>query len=68
MAYYSYNQYQCQTAKERYEKAVGTLDVSEVPRYLIEYRLSMVSLDFSDTSKSTQYLSTPVKDISEIPV
>jgi len=38
VVYYSYNQYQCQSAKERYEKAVGTLSVSEVPRYLIEYQ------------------------------
>ncbi len=29
VVYYSYNQYQCQSAKERYEK---------VPRYLIEYQ------------------------------
>jgi len=28
VVYYSYNQYQCQSAKERYEKAVGTLSVS----------------------------------------
>lgn len=38
VVYYSYNQYQCQTAKERYELAVGTLSVSEVPRDLIEYQ------------------------------
>jgi Tfp pilus assembly protein PilE len=38
VAYYSYIQYQCQSAKERYEVAVGTLSVSEVPRYLIEYQ------------------------------
>ena len=38
VAYYSYEQYQCQTAKERYEKAVGTLSVTEVPRYLIKYQ------------------------------
>ena len=38
VVYYSYNQYQCQSARERYEKAVGTLSVSEVPRYLIEYQ------------------------------
>jgi len=38
VVYYSYNQYQCQSAKERYEKAVGTLSVSEVPRYSIEYQ------------------------------
>lgn len=38
VAYYSYIQYQCQTAKERYEQAVGSLSVSEVPRYLIEYQ------------------------------
>jgi hypothetical protein len=24
VAYYSYEQYQCQTAKERYEQAIGT--------------------------------------------
>jgi hypothetical protein len=38
VAYYSYIQYQCQTAKERYEQAVATLTVTEVPRYLIEYQ------------------------------
>ena len=38
VSYYSYNQYQCQTAKERYEQAVATLSVTEVPRYLIEYQ------------------------------
>jgi hypothetical protein len=38
VVYCSYNQYQCQVAKERYEEAVGTLSVSEVPRYLIEYQ------------------------------
>lgn len=38
VAYYSYNQFQCQTAKERYEQAVGSLSVTEVPRYLIEYQ------------------------------
>jgi len=38
VVYYNYNQYQCQSAKERYEKAVGTLSVSEVPRYSIEYQ------------------------------
>jgi hypothetical protein len=38
VAYYSYVQYQCQSAKDRYEQAVGTLSVDEVPRYLIEYQ------------------------------
>jgi hypothetical protein len=38
VAYYSYEQFQCQTAKERYEQAIGTLSVTEVPRYLIEYQ------------------------------
>ena len=38
VGYYTYNQYQCQSAKDRYEQAVGTLSVSEVPRYLIEYQ------------------------------
>ena len=38
VAYYSYIQYQCQSAKDRYEQAVGTLSVTEVPRYLIEYQ------------------------------
>jgi hypothetical protein len=38
VVYYSYDQYQCQEAKERYERAVGTLDVSQVPHYLIEYQ------------------------------
>ena len=38
VGYYSYNQYQYQTAKDRYEEAVGTLSVTEVPRYLIEYQ------------------------------
>ena len=40
VAYYSYEQYQCQTAKERYEQAVITLSVTEVPRYLMEYQLA----------------------------
>lgn len=26
--YYTYNQYQCQTAKDRYEQAVATLSVT----------------------------------------
>jgi len=38
VAYYSYIQYQCESAKDRYEQAVGTLSVDEVPRYLIEYQ------------------------------
>jgi len=38
VAYYSYNQYQCQTAKERYEEALGTLSVTEIPYYLSEYQ------------------------------
>jgi hypothetical protein len=38
VAYYSYQQYQCQTAKERYEEAVGTLSVTEIPYYLNEYQ------------------------------
>ena len=38
VAYYSYNRYQCQTAKERYEEAVGTLSVTEIPYYLSEYQ------------------------------
>lgn len=38
VAYYSYTQYQCQLAKERYERALGTLSATEIPRYLIEYQ------------------------------
>lgn len=38
VGYYAYIQYQCQAAKDRYEQAVGTLSVTEVPRYLIEYQ------------------------------
>jgi hypothetical protein len=32
------DEYQCQTAKERYEEAVGTLSVTEIPYYLSEYQ------------------------------
>jgi hypothetical protein len=38
VAYYSYIQFQCQSAKERYEEAVGTLSVTEIPYYLTEYQ------------------------------
>jgi Tfp pilus assembly protein PilE len=38
VAYYGYNQYQCQTTRERYEEALGTLSVTELPYYLSEYQ------------------------------
>lgn len=38
VAYYSYNQYQCQSARQRYEDAAFTLSETEISRYLNEYQ------------------------------